>query len=94
MGLGAGIRDPGFGVRKKPLPDPGACVKKAPDPGSKRHRIPDPYPQHEIFFCFQFYLISDPLFTSFLFFLGKSQDESEQPPKKKQKTMDSFMAKK
>ncbi len=29
---GFGIRDPRFGIRKKPIPDPG--VKKAPDPES------------------------------------------------------------
>ncbi len=29
---GSEIRDPRFGIRKKPIPDPG--VKKAPDPGS------------------------------------------------------------
>jgi hypothetical protein len=29
---GFGIRDPGSGIRNKPIPDPG--VKKAPDPGS------------------------------------------------------------
>jgi hypothetical protein len=36
MGLGSGIRDPGPGIRKKPIPDPGSGsrVKKAPDPGS------------------------------------------------------------
>jgi hypothetical protein len=34
------IRDPdGFGIRKKPIPDPGSR-------GSKRHRIPYPDPQH------------------------------------------------
>jgi hypothetical protein len=32
MGIGSEIRDPGSGLRKKPIPDPG--VKKAPDPGS------------------------------------------------------------
>jgi hypothetical protein len=32
MVLGSGIRDPRFGIRKKPIPNPG--VKKAPDPGS------------------------------------------------------------
>jgi hypothetical protein len=31
---GSGIRDPGSGIRKKPIPDPGSWVKKAPDPGS------------------------------------------------------------
>ncbi len=29
---GSGIRGPGSGIRKKPIPDPG--VRKAPDPGS------------------------------------------------------------
>ncbi len=29
---GFGIRDPRFGIRKKPIPDLG--VKKSPDPGS------------------------------------------------------------
>ncbi len=24
MGLGSGIRDPGYGIRKKPIPDPGS----------------------------------------------------------------------
>jgi hypothetical protein len=28
MGLGSGIRDPGFGIRKKPIPDPGSRGKK------------------------------------------------------------------
>jgi hypothetical protein len=32
MGLGSGIRDPGFGKNLFRIPDPG--VKKAPDPGS------------------------------------------------------------
>jgi hypothetical protein len=32
MGLGSGIRDPGFGKNLFWIPDPG--VKKAPDPGS------------------------------------------------------------
>jgi hypothetical protein len=35
------IRDPGFGIGKKFIPD--AWGKKALDPGS---RIPDPDPQH------------------------------------------------
>jgi hypothetical protein len=39
MALGSGIRDPGSGIRKKPIPDPGSR-------GQKRHRIPDPDPQH------------------------------------------------
>jgi hypothetical protein len=44
MSLGSGIRDPGSGIRKKPIPDPEKTysgsripdpgVKKAPDPGS------------------------------------------------------------
>jgi hypothetical protein len=33
------IWDPGPGIRKKPIPDPGSR-------GSKRHRIPEPDPQH------------------------------------------------
>ncbi len=37
MGLGSGIRDPGSGIRKKPIPNPGSQIQ-----GSKRHRIPDP----------------------------------------------------
>jgi hypothetical protein len=30
------IRDPGSGIRKKPIPDPGSRIQgsKAPDPGS------------------------------------------------------------
>jgi hypothetical protein len=55
MGLGSGLRDPGSGIRKKPLPDPGSRGQKStrsqipdprfriPDPG---FRIPDPDPQH------------------------------------------------
>ncbi len=35
MVLGSGIRDPGFGIRKKPIPDPGSRGQKAPDPGSR-----------------------------------------------------------
>ncbi len=34
MGLGSGIRDPGSGIRKKPIPDPGSRGQEAPDPGS------------------------------------------------------------
>jgi hypothetical protein len=34
---GSGIRDPGSGIWKKPIPDPGSRIQ-----GSKRHRIPDP----------------------------------------------------
>ncbi len=41
MDSGSGIRDPGSGIRKKPIPNPGSRI-----PGSKRHRIPDPDPQH------------------------------------------------
>ncbi len=43
MVLGSGIRDPGSGIRKKPIPDPGSRIQ-----GSKstRSRIPDPDPQH------------------------------------------------
>jgi hypothetical protein len=36
MGLGSGIRDPGYEIRKKPIPDPGV----------KKQWIPDPDPQH------------------------------------------------
>ncbi len=35
MVLGSGIRDPGAGMRKKPIPDPGSRGQKAPDPGSR-----------------------------------------------------------
>jgi hypothetical protein len=28
MGLGSGIRDPGSGIRKKPIPDPGCSGQK------------------------------------------------------------------
>ena len=38
---GSGIRDPGSGIRKKPIPDPGSWGQKGT--GS---RIPDPDPQH------------------------------------------------
>ncbi len=41
MGLGSGIRDPGSGIWKKPIPDPGFRGQKGT--GS---RIPDPDPQH------------------------------------------------
>ncbi len=34
MVLGSGIRDPGSGIWKKPIPDPGSRGQKAPDPGS------------------------------------------------------------
>jgi protein sidekick len=37
--LGSGIRDPGSGIRKKPIPDPGSRI---PDPRVKKHPIPDP----------------------------------------------------
>jgi hypothetical protein len=40
MGLGSGIRDPGSGIRKKPIPDPGSRGQKG-----IRSRIPDPDPQ-------------------------------------------------
>jgi hypothetical protein len=45
MGLGSGIRDPGYEVRdpKKPIPDPGPGVKKAPDPGSATLQIAKNY---------------------------------------------------
>ncbi len=40
MGLGSGIRDPGLGIRKKPIPDPGSRGQKGtgswiPDPRSR-----------------------------------------------------------
>ncbi len=35
MVLGSGIRDPGSGIRKKPIPDPGSRGQKAPNPGSR-----------------------------------------------------------
>ncbi len=41
MALGSGIRDPGSGIRKKPITDPGSRGQKGT--GS---RIPDPDPQH------------------------------------------------
>jgi hypothetical protein len=41
MGLGSGIRDPGSGIQKKPIPDPGSRGQKGT--GSQ---IPDPDPQH------------------------------------------------
>jgi hypothetical protein len=46
---GSGIRDPGSGIQKKPIPDPGSRIQ-----GSKstRSRIPDPDPQHCIFHTF------------------------------------------
>ncbi len=34
MVLGSGIRDPGSGIRKKPIPDPGVKKHPIPDPGS------------------------------------------------------------
>jgi hypothetical protein len=37
----SGIRDPGSGIQKKPIPDPGSRIR-----GAKRYRIPDPDPQH------------------------------------------------
>ncbi len=40
---GPRIRDPGSGIRKKPILDPGSRGQKAPDP---RSRILDPDPQH------------------------------------------------
>jgi hypothetical protein len=47
MVLGSGIRDPGSGIRKKPIPDPGSRGQKAPDPGSRiRIRNTDIY-----YFC-------------------------------------------
>jgi hypothetical protein len=39
MSLGSGIRDPGSGIRNKPIPDPGSRI---PDPGVKKAPIPDP----------------------------------------------------
>jgi hypothetical protein len=35
MILGSGIRDPGSGIRKKPIPDSGSRGQKAPNPGSR-----------------------------------------------------------
>jgi hypothetical protein len=35
MSLGSGIRDPGSGIRNKPIPDPGSRGKKGPNPGSR-----------------------------------------------------------
>ncbi len=35
MVLGSGIRDPGSGIQKKAIPDPGSRGQKAPDPGSR-----------------------------------------------------------
>ncbi len=37
----------GFGIRKKPIPDPGSGsrVKKAPDPGSDPQHCQEPYRQ-------------------------------------------------
>ena len=35
MVLGSGIRDPGSGIRKKPIVDPGSRGQKAPNPGSR-----------------------------------------------------------
>jgi hypothetical protein len=43
MVLGSGIRDPRYGIRKRPIPDPGSRIL---DPGVKKHKIPDPDPQH------------------------------------------------
>jgi hypothetical protein len=43
MGLGSGIRDPGFGIRKETWSGSRIRVQ-----GSKRHGIPDPDPQHWI----------------------------------------------
>jgi hypothetical protein len=40
MVLGSGIRDPGSGIRKKPIPDPGSRGQKAPDPGSGSATLP------------------------------------------------------
>ncbi len=34
MVLGSGIRDPGSGIRKTPIPDPGFKQHPIPDPGS------------------------------------------------------------
>ncbi len=39
--VGSGIQDPGSGIQKKPIPDPGSGGQKGT--GS---RIPDPNPQH------------------------------------------------
>jgi hypothetical protein len=38
MGLGSGIRDPGYEKKTFRIPDPG--VKKAPDPGSGSATLP------------------------------------------------------
>ncbi len=35
MSLGSGIRDPGSGIRNKPIPDPGSMGQKAPNAGSR-----------------------------------------------------------
>jgi hypothetical protein len=35
MSLGSGIRDPGSGIRNKPIPDPGSRGQKGPNPGSR-----------------------------------------------------------
>jgi hypothetical protein len=43
MSLGSGIRDPGSGIRNKPIPDPGSRIQRSKMPQS---RIPDPDPQH------------------------------------------------
>jgi hypothetical protein len=40
MVLGSGIRYPGSGIRKKPIPDPGSRGQKAPDPGSGSATLP------------------------------------------------------
>ncbi len=32
---GVGIRDPGSGIQKKPIPESGSRVQKSPDPGSE-----------------------------------------------------------
>ncbi len=45
MGLGSGIRDPGYGKNLFRIPDPG--VKKAPDPGSESATLPA-YARHAI----------------------------------------------
>ncbi len=35
MGLGLGIRDPGSGIRKKPIPDPGSRIQGSKGTGSR-----------------------------------------------------------
>jgi hypothetical protein len=37
-----GIRDPRFGIRKKPIPDIGSGVKKAPDHGPRVEKALEP----------------------------------------------------